>query len=57
MEQPSHIDQTIRKEPYIKPILTSHAPLRDLTAFQSDCSTIFNFGLARSCRLDHHFNN
>ena len=31
MERTTHIDQPVRKAKYIKPALTTHAPLRDIT--------------------------
>ncbi len=37
MERTLHIDPIGNKEPYIQPALTRHPPLRDLTAFDSDC--------------------
>ena len=53
MERTTHIDQTGRKEAYVKPALISHAPLRDLTAFQSDCDTIADRNLFTACEIDH----
>jgi len=55
MERTALNDQPGRKEPYIAPALTSHAPLRDITAFQSDCNNpIVTPDLAHvACHEDH----
>ena len=40
MERTADFDLDDRKELYIEPVLTTHAPLRDITAFISDCNAI-----------------
>ncbi len=56
MERTARLDLDDRKELYIQPALISHAPLRDITAFQSDCNNpLFGVTLVEhnTCHTDH----